>query len=399
VEEILRLEQEVAERVRKQANDEMAIVAMENEEELERQREKQRELEASVSLSKRREADLIVIKKSLEQTLEEIMSNFENALAEFTREKNKAAAQIGLLESDVGRLRTAVGTLESEKRSLKEELVEMKAAHDTVAKQERELSDKLRVTETDLANARMILEQLRQRAEAKLKAAQQQFTLLQKDNADKAAAIRTLEAELETTRQSAEMYQQQFAQAQAARAQLEDRISKTEKAFADSEARANELNVSLGSVQMEMQTLRRQAQELLTANGIYKEQLSKANEELRQLREDQTILLNAEEEGRKAQRQLQVAVKENQELKSRIFDAMESERKLRAQLASASAGAGSSAAAAAGGGGDAEAELRKLRAANAELSAALQRKETEKQELVGICDELLRQVEASKKAK
>lgn len=85
--------------------------------------------------------------------------------------------------------------------------------------------------------------------------------------------------------------------------------------------------------------------------------------------------------------ELSVLSKDNQQLKSQLFDAMQMEKALKAQMAAG----GMSAAALADAGHTArmEAEL-------ASLHAALDQKDNEHKELMAICTDLISQVETLK---
>jgi len=371
----------------KQTNEELSIVVMEHEEAMRAQEAKFQAAQNTIANYQRREQEWTATRASLEQTLEELMTNFEATMNEYSKEKNQSLANIGLLETDVNRLRQNLTATEAEKKVVVEELDKLRILHDTLSKAEAIQAEKLKVTEGELANAKLFLEQLRQRAENKLKNAHQQYTLVQKDAAEKAIQLRALEAEVDKLRQENAQLQSSFSAAQTARLQQEERAGKLERSLMEYESRMTDLNNSHTAAQMELQTLRRQAQEYVAHNAIYKEQLSTANEELRRLKSDSEVFASMKADNDKLRKLLEVAQKENKELKSRLFDMVELEKKLKAGAARDGGGAAVAVL---------EHDLHDSQTKISQLTQALAAKEAENKELVSIADELLREVEALK---
>lgn len=380
VAELEEIKAEIRSTILRQTNEELAIVAMEHEEAVRQHDIRHKAAEEKIQALTRKESEWAATKAALEQTLEELMNNLENTLSEYGKEKSTFTATIALLETDINRLRLSLGAVETEKKTAQEEMEKLKTASDAAVKGEAAQSEKVKTLESELANAKVFLEQLRQRAETKLKSAHSQFVTVQKEAAEKTAQVRSLEGEVESLKQQVSLQTNNFASAQAAMKQQEERASRLDRSLAESEARATDLSTNLSNTQMELASTRRQATELLSVSNIYKEQLSTANEELRRFKADAEVLLKVTEENQKISKQLEVLNKENKELKSRLFDMGETERRLRAQVS---------------GGGSALSDDSQQRID--ELSKALQGKELENKELVSICDELLQQVEILKR--
>jgi len=52
----------------------------------------------------KKEPEWLATKATLEQTLEELMNNFDTAMTDFTKEKNQAVATISLMDTDISRV-------------------------------------------------------------------------------------------------------------------------------------------------------------------------------------------------------------------------------------------------------------------------------------------------------
>lgn len=146
------------------------------------------------------------------------------------------------------------------------------------------------------------------------------------------------------------------------------------------------LNTTNSNNERELITRRAREEELSGMNERYKQLLTQTRDQVRKLEENQKQ--NGEGDVKKLQAEIEKLVNDNRSLKSRLFDVIENEKRLKAQLSS--------------GGGNAQSEegtANKLKQCEAELDAlrkVLETKEAENKELVNICDELLKDCEELK---
>jgi chromosome segregation ATPase len=382
------LKREIREQVLKQANDELAIVSLGHEEEM-------KELEAQLDHYRQAEHDWKSTKSSLESTLEELMGNFEKAMDEYSMQRSKDTAKIGLLETDVERFRTSTSSVKAENQKLQAMYDELKAREEEFSQASTSSTERIAELEQERDELSEFISVLKERAESKLKSAHIEYTKVQKDAGTKQNRIRGLESELQTVRQNASMYMEQFNSSQAACHQLEDRVGKLDRALHDAESRANELQLNFSNSEMEVNSLHQKLRELTTTTNIYKEQLSQANEELRSLKDDASMMLQLERETKQAQADIDALQKENATLKSRIYDSLETERRLHGQLKSLAHG-DSAAAASAASLSTLESQLKDKSAKLDEVNQALQAKVNENTELMNMCDVLIKEVEQLK---
>jgi len=106
-------------------------------------------------------------------------------------------------------------------------------------------------------------------------------------------------------------------------------------------------------------------------------------EEKRKLEEYNAQLSSAGGDVKKMTVELEKVAAENKTLKSRLFDSMEAEKRLRAQVHTTAPGAD-------------DHKIKQLEADVSSLKESLETKEAENKELVTICDELLKECESLK---
>jgi len=227
---------------------------------------------------------------------------------------------------------------------------------------------------------------LKKHAEDKLREAAKQYTVASQDAAEKAAFLRQLQSELQAVRTRCNLAESRLRDSEAACTELTSRSQSLDAALRERELQLTNVSAANSNSERQLITLKAREEELAGINERYKQQLTQLREKERKLEETSGKFATMEVDMKKSGSELDRLATENRSLKSRLFDSLENEKRLRAQH-----GGGGSVT---GTDSELQAKVKGYEADLVTLRQALETKENENKELLTMCDDLLRQCQA-----
>jgi len=325
----------------------------------------------------------------LKQTLNETMDTFTRHIEEAKSMKSDHLAAIGLLEMEVGKLRNTLGSSLLQERTVSEELSKLKEAHERLIEVEKNAQQKIAQLTEDVLKAQNQYNLLKKHAEDKLKEAAQKFTQTTQDAAEKTSFLRQIQSELQNLKSRCQIAEKRLQDTEHALTEVSNRNEKLEANLREREAQLTTISATNSNNERQLITSRAREEELAAINERYKVQLTTIREEKRKLEEYNAQLTSAGGDVKKITAELDKVASENKTLKSRLFDSMESEKRLKTQVQSHSSSTT----------GVDDHKLKQMETELAALREAIETKEAENKELVTICDELLKECESLKQKK
>jgi len=250
----------------------------------------------------------------------------------------------------------------------------------------------VRELEQELSAGQHQYEMLTQHAGDKLQQAAAQYISVQRAEAEKEARLQQTEEALAKLKQRTKRADGEVQEKTREVTQLRQTVDELDQAFQASKAEIASLAANLSSTMSELALIQQKDEELQAINIRYKEQLVASREAVRQLSQSRDKLDDANQRTAEAQARIKEMEDENTRLKSQLFDSMDMEKQLKAQLAAQGK------AFPASNRGDAI-KLEQCQRDLLELQRALDTKEHENRELMGICEQLLRDCEQLKRQK
>eukprot|EP00808_Paulinella_micropora_P002848 g44771.t1 len=321
----------------------------------------------------------------LHDELQKVLSQYEHDVEELRAANNSATSRIELLEMEVASSQGRVRELEGRHRNLTENA----QRNEQAARQQSELAEeetrKRTELEAQLNDALSQFNALREQAQAQLEAAKQHYLDIQHQLRVKTDTLEVTQTELETARRKLASTESRAAQQDQELKRLGEVTQFLENSNQKLQADLTATTKALSEVTAQYDQLHRSAADIDAQKEGYKSELVQAREQLRDMQSAVKDLSIAErkiqmlEEGKK-QDDLQLRV-----LKSKLFDAGETERSLREQLGSKGGGFGKV---------DTMAK-EQIRV----LQQDLAKKEEENRELVMMCDELVSKLDALEMSK
>jgi chemotaxis protein MotB len=352
-------------------------------------------------------ARLAAEKEEFQRTMEEMMDSYARLVEEANARKNDYTASMGILETEMATLRQQFQAQKTDLTSLRASHTALQAEHTelmTLSSEQLESLEGLRGENEALRNQ---YDKLHRQAQEKLSASAEEYRKVLARAAERDLEVQSLQADLDSERsraQAAEEIANQLNNAAAAAAQ---RMASVESAGEVARSEVAELRASLRSSAQALAETQARCDEAQQVGQRYKEQILEHREKMRAMDEASSRSLSLERESASRQAELAQVTRENQQLKSQLFDSFQMEKALKAQLAAAatssssspSSGGGAAAAAASAAVlSAAESRASKFEAELASLRATLATKDNEHKELMHICTDLISQVETLKAA-
>lgn len=321
----------------------------------------------------------------LKATVQHLLQTYETALSE----KNDLTAHNHVLELEVKQLRQRCDEAVETATQLVLSNQGLQATVDNTTTALKALEEKYTEVENDLGQAQGNAERLKRVATEKLRKASAEYLRVKSAENEKQEIIGQLRDDLERESQLRQEHEVKLKK-------LNTDITKNKKSLSDVSAQLKEKSLEIVTQSSileeqanEVSSLKNRVDELFALNESYKKQILQSREAAHQLDQVRLQLSSREQETQALKASLGRYEVKNDKLKSRLFDLLQTEETLRAQLDA--------------GGGDALAllppspggpSIAKLSKEVIELQDALDKKESENKELMGICDGLVAQVEA-----
>lgn len=312
----------------------------------------------------RKESDKLIDENtSLKATLDEVMGTFETAITEHDATTNEYKVQVGLLQMDLKQANQTAEQATSQHKELFKEFTIMKGQLQALQSKDNTGRDSVDALQVQLRESQANFEALKQHAGQKLKAAGSQFIEVQKTAKAKSEAVSSLEDENAILKTKLSNNDKKFNELEANVSDLTGKLQQAQ----EQAATARTLSASLQSKNTEVVSLKGQVEairtELATSQGSLKALEQRASAGVRA--EGMLVKLN------EVMHQLE---QENTSLKSKLYEAT-------------SGG---------GGGGNGGKHTQQLESDLLLLQSALDKKEKENQEIVMICEELMKEIEQLK---
>jgi chromosome segregation ATPase len=306
-------------------------------------------------------------KLEMQRTLEESMFAYQSIVEEFSSRKNDYSAHNNLLEAELQQAtkqtaaqNSLISQLRSENSAFKQQLEELHAN----STQLRSESDGRAVESDEL---RKKLEELRQNATNKLKASATEYMQLRQREQEASNLLAEANRELELTLEKNKELSSRLREMENINQRTGSLNSELEQLLKTNKHELITLNAALSTAQASNSELKARAEELGAINQRYTSQLVELREKLRGTELELANKTEAELQVNAVASEFEELFKQNQTLKSQLFDLSQQQGK----------------------GGNNNAEV-------AEMRNALRSKEQENKELMLMVEGLLAQVEASK---
>ncbi|GAB5368243.1 hypothetical protein AAMO2058_001302400 [Amorphochlora amoebiformis] len=330
----------------------------------------------------------------LDEVLQRTMAEFDESMQASNLRRADDVARIGLQETELKQLRDKTTKHEHEIKILKKTNQELEANTALLTESERELSQQLDSTKKDLSRSQELFEQLKKHAESKLQNAAKLYADMQKLAEQKLAESQNLASERDQLRQKIGHLEKQLNTAQQNILMMEERSAQLGKQLGELQQSTSNYKQQWFEANNGFQQAKQQNNELLAINERYRVNITQLNDRLRQMEADAKEFRNVQDEIRQLNNANQELQEANRALKSRIFDAMETEKQNQKRIHALRAG---------GAGGpaddqiaDLQDEIKKLKNNMRELKVEKEQKEKENKELVNICDDLLNKLEIAR---
>lgn len=335
----------------------------------------------------------------LKTTLEELMASFNAHLEDAKRMKTDYRVNMELMETEIRKVRSDLVAAVAQNKQLMEEKEKTKELLDQAAERENASKLKLQQTTDELTKSQNQFNLLKKHAEDKLREAAKQYSAITQDAAEKGAVLRQMQSDLQALRTRCNLAESRLRDSESACTELQSRSQTLDQALREREMQLTNLSATNSNNERQLISVKAKAEELSLVNERYKNELIQTREQSRTLLDAAAKSSSAETEVKRMTTEIEKLQADNRSLKSRLFDVMESEKKLRQQLGSSSSPTLGSSPNLGGGSDDLQAKLKQSEADLGSLREALEAKEKENKELVDICDELLKECEALKQAR
>lgn len=322
----------------------------------------------------------VCMKENLElkATLDEVMESFEKHIQQTKSDKSDQLAYIGIIETEQQQLREKASKTDEEHEqltidfhSLKRQYGEVKLSDDTHKKKATQL-------ETELRKSRDDCELITNHAQEKLNQAADEYRKVVRKEGEKDALLSQIQTELKKLKQRTDTAEARYEESTHEIKRLEQEAAQLDSHLQEKSLESAKLSSNLNSTISELQSVQLRLEEVSALNVRYKEQIVGAREQMRQMHTQRTSQELAEAKLAQQSEEVEKLNEQNRVLKSRLFDNNQVIAELKKQVQDG--------AAADSGDADIVAHLRQ----------ELEKKENENKELMIMCDELVREVEASK---
>jgi len=334
-------------------------------------------------------------RKELGELLANTLAEYETVIRESNLRRADDVARIGLQDTELTQLREKVAKHGIEVKSLRKTNSELEANTQLLTESEQELSKQLDMTKKELVRSQELFEQLKKHAESKLQNAAKLYAEMQKLAEQKISESRQLTGERDQMRQKIVHLEKQLNTAQQNILMMEERSAGLTRQVQELSESSSSYKQQWFEANNGFQQAKQQNMELIAINDRYRVTITQLQEEKRQMESEAKEHKSAKEKMKALVSTNGDLLEENRALKSRIFDAMESEKQYKQRIETlknggASSGADDQIA-------DLQQEVQKLKVQLRQVQSDKEKKDKENKELVGICDDLLNKLEIERK--
>lgn len=271
-------------------------------------------------------------KRDLTRTLEEMMDSYDKLVSEAAQRKADFMAEQGILETELSQLRSQFTAHKTELLSLREKHARLQSEQEETLQLSNEqltLVEKLR-GEND--TFRTQYEKLHKQAQEKLSASAQEYRAVLQRIQEKDTSLSQLSAELEHERTRAQAAEDLVSQLQLSATHATTRASTAETAAESLRLENLDLKAQLRGLSAQLAETQQKLEESTGVSARYRDQVLEARERLRDMDDASMRMRNLEMAQARAESDMSSLTKENQKLKSQLFDSFQTEKALKAQL-------------------------------------------------------------------